>query len=164
MKKTALLAALGIALSAAAAMAQSPVPAGPLPQQQHARGAWQNGRRQGEGVGALLKGITLTDAQKAQVKQLRQKEGGTMQQGRTGAQANLRQQIQAARQRGDSVAARQLMAQARGQMEARRDQQIAAIRAILTPAQQEQFDKNVAQAKQRMAKFQGQGHGFGRNG
>lgn len=154
MKRTAFLAALGIALSAAAAMAQSPVPAGPLPQQQqHARGAWQKGR-QGEGFGALLKGITLTDAQKAQLKQLRQNERGAMQQGRAGGQSDVRQQIQAARQRGDTVTARRLMAQVRGQMEARRDKQVAAMRAILTPDQQAQFDKNLAQAKQRMAKFQ----------
>lgn len=166
MKKTAFLAALGLALSAAAAMAQSPVPAAPQQQQQHERGAWQQRRRHGEGFGALLKGITLTDAQKAQLKQLRQNERGAMQQGRSGGQADLRKQIQADRQRGDTVAARQLMAQARTQMEARRDQQIAAIRAILTPDQQAQFDKNVAQAKQRMAKFEGRerAKGFARNG
>lgn len=166
MKKTAFLAALGVALSAAAAMAQSPVPAAPQQQQQHERGAWQKGRRQGEGFGALLKGITLTDAQKAQLKQLHQNERGAMQEGRAGAPDNVRQQIQAARQRGDTVTARRLMAQARSQMEARREQQIAAVRAILTPAQQAQFDQNVAQLKQRMAKAQGRerGRGVGRNG
>jgi Spy/CpxP family protein refolding chaperone len=153
MKNMAFLAALGVALGGTAAMAQSPAPQ----DQQH--GAWSNGRRQGDGFGALLKGINLTSAQKTQLQQLRKSDRGAMQQGRNGGQANLRQQIQAARQRGDTVAARQLMAQERSQMEARRDQQIAAIRGILTPDQLAQFDKNVAQMKQRQAQFQAKGRG-----
>ena len=118
------------------------------------------GRAEGRGRGPggfLLKGINLTDAQKSQLKALREKQGGKQD------REAMRKQFEDARaaaQKGDSSK----FAALRTQMEARRAQQNAAIRAILTPDQQKQFDANVAEMKTRMAQGgqRGQGRGWGK--
>ena len=130
----------------------------------HAQGN-PGGRRGGMGMRgagpgmmdqALLKGITLNDAQKAKLEQIREAERAKMQAegGRGGGRAEM-DSIRAARERGDTALAQKLMAQQRAQMEARRDSQITAIRGILTADQLPQFDANVADLKKRAAEGRG---------
>ena len=124
------------------------------------------GGRGGPGMmmdGALLKGITLTDAQKAKLEDLHKAEREKMQaeggRGRGGADFEA---IRAARQAGDTAKVRQLMAEQRAKMDARRDEQISTIRALLNSDQTAQFDANVADLKKREAAM-GPGRG-GRRG
>jgi len=91
------------------------------------------GRRGGMG-GWLLKDITLTDAQKAQVKTIRDKY--------VPQQMELRKQIQAVGGAPDEAT--------RTKMMDLRTKQAAEIRAVLTADQQAQFDKNLAEMKERM--------------
>jgi len=102
------------------------------------------------GEGLLLKDITLSDAQNAQLEQLRESQKANMQANHD-AMKKQWDEARAARQRGDTAAARAIMERNRPAMEAARAQQIAAIRNILTADQRVQFDKNVADLKQREA-------------
>jgi Spy/CpxP family protein refolding chaperone len=112
------------------------------------RGAFR-GERGGPG-GMLLRGITLTDAQKTQLKELRSKDREANQAQRTA----LRAEFEAARklrQSGDTAGARAKMEQLRARGEQERQRDIAAIRNILTAEQRATFDANVTAAKQRQA-------------
>src|SRR5436190_5810299 len=94
---------------------------------------WQ-GRKHGEGFKALLKGITLTDQQKAQLKDLRkdQKDQGDSEQF-----DKVREQVHTARANGDTATMRRLRTDMQAQMKQRREHEIAAIRGILTPEQRQ---------------------------
>lgn len=118
-----LAAALCVGITSAAA-AQGTEP----PQQ------GQGEMRRGGGMGGLLlKDITLTDAQKAQVKTIREKYAPL--------QIELRKSAQAVG--GADEATRAKSAELR-------QKQAAEIRAILTADQQAQFDKNLAEMKSQM--------------
>lgn len=145
MKKIAVLAAFAVIASAGVAVAQAP-------------GAQPGGRRGGPGRGGaammdqmLFKGITLSDAQKTQLQSMRdadrQKMEAERQQGGQRGGGDF-QAIRQARQSGDTATANKLMAEQRQKMEARRDEQYAKIRNLLTADQQKQFDANVAAMKQ----------------
>lgn len=95
---------------------------------------------------ALLKGITLSDAQQASLKQIREADRANMQATMQQERADM-DAIRAARQSGDTAKAHQLMEAQRAKMETQRDAQIAAIRGILTSDQLTQFDANVADMK-----------------
>src|SRR5256885_11711602 len=96
----------------------------------------QGEARRGGGMGGmLLKDITLTDAQKAQVKTIRDKY--------VPQQMELRKQAQAVGGAPDEAT--------RTKMMDLQNKQSAEIRAILTADQQVQFDKNLAEVKERMA-------------
>lgn len=126
----ALGAAIVFAFGAAAEAQQGN--AGRAPRTQ--RGERVAGERRGGGI--LFRDIALTDAQKAQVLAI---------------DATYREQYRALRpadgQRPDSAARAQRAAQLR--QIAQRQQ--AELRAVLTPAQQAQFDRNVAAARERVA-------------
>jgi Spy/CpxP family protein refolding chaperone len=93
----------------------------------------QGEKRRGGGMGGmLLKDINLTDAQKAQIKTIREKYAP--------AQLELRKSIQAT---GVADAA------TRAKMADLQNQQAAEIRVILTADQQVTFDKNLAEMKAR---------------
>jgi len=128
----------------------------------HAQGN-PGGRRGGMGMrgggmmdAELLKGITLNDAQKAKLEQIREAERAKMQAegGRGGGRAEM-DSARAARERGDTAAANRLMAEQRLKMDARREAQITAIRGILTTDQLPQFDANVAELKKRASEMGG---------
>ena len=91
------------------------------------------GRRGGGMGGLLLKDITLTDAQKDQVKTIREKY--------LPQQVELRRAAQATGAMDDATRAKVTDLQ---------NKQAAEIRAILTADQQAQFDKNLAEIKARM--------------
>ena len=93
----------------------------------------QQGEGRGRGMGGrILEGITLTDAQKAQQKVIREKYAPQMMQLRKTAETT-----------GTPVDEAK-MAEIRGA-------QIAELRSILTAEQQVIFDRNAAELKARMA-------------
>jgi Spy/CpxP family protein refolding chaperone len=160
MKKFVLMAAFAAFASAGVAAAQQP---GPPP------GGRAPGGRGGPGGGMmmdrmLLRGITLTDAQQTQLKALHDADQQKMQAERAnGGGRQEMEAIRAAREKGDTATAKQLMDAQRVKMDARRDEQVAAIRGILSSDQMAAFDANVAEMKKREAEGGGRG-GFGGRG
>jgi periplasmic protein CpxP/Spy len=157
---------LGLALvvgAASAAVAQSPQPDTRPNATQPGRGGQkgergERGMRAGRGgpERALLKGITLTDAQKTRLETLRKEQEPQMKQAREQFGAVMKE-AREARQRGDTVAARTKMEQVRTQMEQQRERQIASLRTILNADQQKQLDANIAAWKERAAQGRGRG-------
>ena len=95
----------------------------------------QGEMRRGGGMGGmLLKDITLTDAQKEQVKTIREKY--------VPKQLELRKAVQATGAPPDEAT--------RGKMMELQNEQSKEIRAILTPDQQKTFDHNLHEMKERM--------------
>ena len=98
--------------------------------------------------GLLLKGIELSEGQRAQIAQLQKAQRDSMQ-GMRGDRRAHADEMRAARQRGDTAAARAIMQRNRQGMQQERAQHIAAVRNILTAEQRVQFDKNVAELQTR---------------
>jgi Spy/CpxP family protein refolding chaperone len=101
------------------------------PQQGQAQGEMRRGGGMG---GQLLKDITLTDAQKAQVKTIREKYAPQ--------QLELRKSVQATGGPPDEAT--------RAKIADLQNQQAAEIRVILTADQQKTFDHNLHEMKERM--------------
>ena len=158
MRKTMTRMGLGLALvvgAAGAAAAQSTRPGNRPDTTQSERGergdrGERGTRRRGRGgpEGALLKGITLTDAQKTRLQELRKDNRAEMEKTREQFGAVMKE-AREARQRGDTATARAKMEQVRAQMDKQREHQIASLRTVLTAEQQKQLDANVAQWKER---------------
>lgn len=144
MRKTTFALGLGLAFSVGAADLAAQQQARP---DRAARGTSVSTPR---GQGALLKGITLTDAQKAQLKTHREQQRAQRQASRDSGQQTF-EAARAARQRGDTTAMRTLREQQRAQMTQVRDREIATIRSFLTAEQRVQFDRNVEEMKARGA-------------
>jgi Spy/CpxP family protein refolding chaperone len=98
------------------------------------QGQGQDERRGGGMGGMLLKDLNLTDAQKAQVKTIREKY--------LPQQLELRKAVQATGGPPDEAT--------RSKMMDLQNQQAAEIRAILNPDQQKTFDHNLHEMKERM--------------
>ena len=99
----------------------------------------------------VMRGVKPTDAQKAQIMAIHQKYQAQFKTFRDSMKPAM-DEARAARQRGDTAAARAAFAktaQARQQAQALRQQEIAEIRAVLTPEQQKTLDANIAQRKAR---------------
>jgi Spy/CpxP family protein refolding chaperone len=152
---------LGLALSlAGAAAAQQPADS---VRHRGDHGGKMEGRRGGPGggpMGLLFKDITLTDAQKTQFKQLREANRQQFEATRDARKKDF-EQVRALREKGDTAGARALMQKNRLAMQQQREQELAKIRTFLTADQRVQFDKNVAELKQREAQ---RGERFGREG
>ena len=153
---------LGLALvvgAASAAAAQSTQP-DTRPNATHpghgGRGGEQGMRGRGGPQRALLKGITLTDAQKTRLEALRKEQEPQMKQTREQFGAVMKE-ARDARQRGDTVTARAKMEDVRKQMDVQREHQIASLRTILNADQQKQFDANIAAWKERAKERAAQG-------
>jgi Spy/CpxP family protein refolding chaperone len=97
----------------------------------------------------LLQGITLSANQQTKLDAIREADRKEMEANRDAQRADM-EAIRAARESGDSAKVKQLMDAQRAKMNARNEQQISAIRAILTPDQLPTFDANVAEMKKRM--------------
>ena len=168
MRKTMTRMGLGLALvvgAAGAAAAQSTRPANRPDTTQSERGergdrGERGTRRRGPGgpKGALLKGITLTDAQKTRLQELRKENRAAMEKTREQFGAVMKE-AREARQRGDTVTARAKMEQVREQMGKQREREIASLRTILTADQQKQLDANVARWKERAREGGHRDHG-----
>jgi Spy/CpxP family protein refolding chaperone len=156
MRNKTMAMALALALSfGAVGVASAQAPQQQPQQREHAQRGWERGH--GE---QLFKGITLTAEQKAKLRDLRKNEqnNASREQFRK-AMADAR----AARQHGDTAAAKAQMEALRTQMQQRQEQRLATIRSILTPEQQRQFDANVAQWKERVAQRRAE-HKDGKDG
>ena len=95
----------------------------------------QGGMGRGGGMGGmLLKDITLTDAQKVQIKTIREKY--------VPMQLELRKAVQATGGPPDEAT--------RAKMMELQSQQAAEIRTVLTPDQQKTFDHNLHELKEKM--------------
>jgi len=132
-------------------------------------GAYRHGRAGGEFRGRkggrdFMADLNLTAAQKAQIKTIREKYKPQNEALRTQAKPFM-DAARAARQKGDTAAARSNMEKARQVMQGGqsiRTQEMAEIRNILTPAQQAKFDARQKEMADRRAK--GEKEGWGRKG
>ena len=164
MRRTLTRMGLGLALvvgaagAAAAQSAQRPNARPDTTERDHGRWDGQRGGRRGGPDGMLLKGITLTDAQKTRLKALREERKDEMKKTREQFGAVM-QDARAARQRGDTATARAKMDQVRGQMEKQREHEVATLRTILTAEQQKQLDANIAAMKERGPRGDHRNHG-----
>jgi Spy/CpxP family protein refolding chaperone len=128
------------------ARAQAAAPGAPQARQQ------RGGRVEG-GRGRLLRGIKLSDAEKARVKEIRGKyrtEAQSLQQSLRPAM----QEMRAARQKNDSVALKAAWDRSEGdrqKLQALMQRERAEIRTALTAEHQAQFDANAKQLEQRRA-------------
>lgn len=159
MRKSVLMG-LGLALSLAGTVAAQQGQEGQRPRGE--RGGQFEGRRGGPD-GLLLKDIELTEGQRTQIAQLNKTQRDKMDANREKSRGQF-EDVRAARERGDTAAVRKAMQQRRQAMEQERTQHIAAIRNVLTVQQRVQFDKNVAELKQREADRALRGEGFGPDG
>jgi Spy/CpxP family protein refolding chaperone len=110
--------------------------------------------RMGPGGGEFGRDLNLTDAQKAQVKTIHQKYQPQNEALRTQAKPFM-DAARAARQKGDTAAARSNMLKARQVMQGGQSthtQEMADIRGILTPDQRAKFDARQKTMSERRAK------------
>ena len=160
MRKTRVLALVVASLMSTASFAgaQTP-PAGP-DGGRHAMGRGIEGRRGGERGGAL-RGLTLSDAEKGKLKEIRAKyvaEGKTLHESMKPAM----QEARALRQKGDTAGLRALWDRNkanRDQMQALQVRQQADIRAALSAENQKLFDANVQEQATRRAEWAKNGKG-----
>jgi Spy/CpxP family protein refolding chaperone len=137
MRTNSLITGLALALTLGTAGVAAAQGVGGAGQQQEGGRRGQGGRDQDA---MLLKGITLSADQQAQVKDLADRQ---------------HQQMEAERAQGGGASGGNGDRTAREQ---RREQHIAAVRALLSADQCVQFDKNVTELKARMAE-RGRGQG-----
>jgi protein CpxP len=143
---------LVVASVAAVAEAQAPQ----RDREPRARGEMGRGGkdRQGHrGMRGLLRGINLTDAEKSNLKTVGERYGSQFEAIRQSMRPEF-EAARAARQRGDTAAARAAFARTadeRAQLEALTERMRVDARAALTPEHRAQFDTNVARMKERMA-------------
>ena len=145
MRRT-MLAGLALALTVAgadAASAQERPRERPSAQRQDRME--RRGMRDG-GMAILFKDIQLTADQKSKIEELRKQR----------PEANRekfqeqRERMRAARESGDTAQLRQMRAAMMKRGQEQQQQHLAQIRDILTPAQRTQFDRNVAEMRERM--------------
>jgi len=165
MRKSVLMG-LGLALSVAGTAIAQQRGQDTLRAPRGERGGRMEGRggpgRMGPG-GLLLKDITLTEAQRTQLAALAKTQREQMQSAREKNRGQM-DDLKAARQRGDTAAVRKAFEARRAEMERERAQHVAAIRNVLTADQRVQFDKNVAELKQREAERGQRGKDVGARG
>jgi len=169
-RRPSVAATLALVLAAGVLGAQTPAPrdsgAGT------ARPGWEGapgarGMRRPLPARALLRGVTLTDAQRNQLRAISDRhrtEARALQDAARPANVEAR----SARQRGDTAAARRAWARGaeqRRQLAALRERHVAAMRGVLTAEQQRQFDANRAEFQARAGERRGmRGPGRGRGG
>jgi protein CpxP len=107
----------------------------------HRRGPRAGGEMRGREFG---RDLNLTDAQKAQIKTIREKYKPQNEAARTQAKPFM-EAAKAARQKGDTAAFRSNIEKARQVGQSVRTQETAEIRNVLTPEQRAKFDAKVAQ-------------------
>jgi Spy/CpxP family protein refolding chaperone len=110
--------------------------------------------RMGRAVRAgLFRGITLSDAEKARVKAVREKYALQLDARRGSARPEMKE-LREARQRGDTAAVAAIRQKLAGQrQEARKSmgQANSEIRAALSPENQAKFDANAARVRDRIS-------------
>jgi Spy/CpxP family protein refolding chaperone len=152
MRKSHVIGIAIISLLAVGSVAQAQTAAPSAPQARQQRGG-----RLEKGRGRLLRGIRLSDAEKARVKEIR----GKYQTESKALRESLRpamQEMRAARQKHDSVAMKAAWDRTtadRQKLDALMQRERTEIRTALTPEHQTQFDANE---KQRAGRKNGRTH------
>jgi len=147
---SAIVAGLLVFGSAAVAAAQAPAQA----PQAHAQHAGKQGNHAGPGRragGALLRGIQLSDAEKANIKNVDAKYAPQLK----ALREQYKTQDQGKIARGDTAAMRQRRVANAPQREAMKkimDAERSDLRAALSPANQAKFDANAKEMQDRFAK------------
>jgi Spy/CpxP family protein refolding chaperone len=160
---------LGLALCVGAAGAAA-AQGGNAPRDTTAARAATPRRHHGEGPQqfqrALFKGIQPTSAQRDQLesiqKKYREQSRPIMEQMRPAMQ-----EARSARQKGDTAAARAALSRTsseREKLQALHKQELSEMRAVLTPEQAQQFDKNVSEMQKREQGRRGEQGRGGRTG
>ena len=150
------LVVASLVCAASFAQAQTAAPNGRQERRAEARGVEGRGGR-----GGLFRGITLSDAEKARMKQVHEKYGAEAKALRESMRPAL-QDARAARQKGDTAGMRAAVSRTAGDREKLRtmmDRQKAEIRSALTPENQRAFDANAKQLEQRRAEMKKNGKG-----
>jgi Spy/CpxP family protein refolding chaperone len=158
--RSTMLGLLVVAGMAGAAEAQAPE----RNREPRTRGEMRRGDKDGLGHGmrGLFRGITLTETEKTNLKAVGQKYRGQFETIRQSMRPDF-EAARAARQRGDTAAARAAFARTadeRAQLDALTNRVRVDARAALAPEHRTQFDANVARIKERMAN-RGPGDGWG---
>jgi periplasmic protein CpxP/Spy len=147
--RSALAAAMLVVGGAAIAAAQQTTPTTPpRAHGQHMRQGFGPGMR-----GHLFKGITLSDAEKSNLKNVQAKYAPQMKALREQFKPQM-QAARAARQRGDTAALKTMWKNSAAQREQTKkllEAERNDLRAALTPENQVKFDANVKQFEQRVA-------------
>jgi Spy/CpxP family protein refolding chaperone len=160
MRKTRVLAVVVASLVSVASFAQAQS-ATPAPQ------AGRHGMRGGPGGhrgGGLFKGIKLSDAERAKVKEVHSKYAPENKKLAESMKPAM-QEARALRQKGDTAGARAVLERnksGRDQFKALHDREQADIRAALTPENQKLFDQNVQNQATRRANWGKKGGHRGR--
>jgi protein CpxP len=157
-----------LVVAGVAGVAEAQAPQGD--REPRARGEMRRGGKDRLGHRAmrgLLRGIDLTDAEKANLKTVGEKYRGQFETIRQSMRPDF-EAARAARQRGDTAAARAAFARTadeRAQLDALNERMRVDARAALTPEHRAQFDANVARMKERAAnRRDGDGWGGRRGG
>ncbi len=125
------------------------------------RHAMKRDVRDGRGRSGLLRGITLSDAEKTQMKAVRTKYAAEAKSLRESMRPAM-QELRAARNKRDSAAVKAVWERTAGErqkLQALRQQQQADIRSALTPEHQKVFDANAKTLEQRRAEWSKNGKG-----
>ncbi|MDB4899767.1 MAG: hypothetical protein JWN53_1575 [Gemmatimonadetes bacterium] len=158
MRKSRVTALVIAALVSTASFAQAQSSAPNAPAERHGMGGGMMGR--GGRDRGLMKGLKLSDAEKAQLKSIHGKyaaEAKPLREALKPAMVDAR----AARQKGDTAGARAILQRNKGsvdQLKALHDREKTEIRAALSPENQKLFDANAQQMAQRRADWEKNGH------
>ena len=158
MRKTRVIAFVVASLVSTASFAGAQAPGVPEQGGRHAMGRGMEGRRDGA-RGAMLRGLKLSDAEKAKVKEIRSRyavEGKAQRE----AMKPAMQEARALRQKGDTAGLRALWDRnkaSRDQMQALELRQQADIRGALSAENQKQFDRNLQERASRRAEWKKDG-------
>jgi Spy/CpxP family protein refolding chaperone len=151
MGKTRVIALVVASLVSAASFAGAQAPAAGA---QTGRHAMERGARAGaRGERGVLRGIKLSDTEKAKVQAVHSKYAAQAKSLRESMKPAM-QEARAARQKGDTAAARAVLVRNKGtldKMTALRASEQAEVRAALSAENQKQFDANVQQMSKRRA-------------
>jgi Spy/CpxP family protein refolding chaperone len=151
MRKTRVLAVV-VALMSAASFAQAQS-AAPTPEA--GRRGMRGGMMGERGRGGMLKGIKLSDAEKAKLKEIHGKYAPEQKKLRESMKPAM-QEARALRQKGDTAGARTVLQRNRAggeQFKVLREREQAEVRGALTPENQRQFDVNAQELAKRRAEW-----------
>ena len=164
MRKTRVLTLVVASLVSTASFAGAQAPAAGARSGRHAMGPGMEGRRGGER--GALRGLKLSDAEKAKVKEIHTKyaaEGKTLRESMKPAM----QEARALRQKGDTAGLRVLWDKnkaGRDRVQALQVRQQTEIRTALSPENQKLFDANVQAQATRRAEWAKNGKAGGHGG